>query len=1175
MSTPPELTKAPTSSGQQHQQQQDQAQWPFDRATRPKHAQEAQQIEAKSANDRSATATAAAPATVARLGHNLRTLSFISPASLVLVATLFVVAFHLLGLLLVGRGFLLTRQALDQVNECQPRRSDATYDPACSLPPTHTKLVLVVIDALRADFVLPVDPQHLVRNPHARFHANQLTLPAKLTSGDPTRSFLSHFIADAPTTTLQRLKALTTGSLPTFVDAGSNFGGERIVEDNWLAQARRHGKRIAFVGDDTWLRLFPDATSNATPTAIGDEQATGGKFSVWQQGATWPFDSFNVEDLDTVDHGVEEHLFPMMRGERGEWDIIIAHTLGLDHAGHRFGPSHTEAQRKLREAQALLAQIVEHLEHDTLLVVLGDHGMTDGGDHGGDSREEVDAALWVYSKGPVLVSPEWFRHETMSEEHPVAKLFRASDASTTFEDRMHLTVPQKGLISPTRSVAQVDLVPTLSLLLGLPIPFGNLGLPITELFYRSSSLPAPQKDRQLAPNPKRVIFSKLVKASEPTHKNETLAPLSTLLQATVITSSQLSHYLEAYTSQGSNRDLAHALPELHLKLAMAQSTFRGAYGPGRDQATLELEALERFWFFERTTRQRARAVWARFDAIRMFAGLLVLLLGTLVNLALYQGTSLGCATRSRLGAGVEGAAATVWAAVALHLLGVTRYLGENARVYLAVLIAVGSTAFIIVPRLSRHAFKAAAGACVGLSPTLAHAAIFTTNSFTVFEDAVVRFLLSTTIVISLVRGFVAPESRLRRRIIVFNTIALVAVQGLAFSTSCREEQAPFCTATFHRPPGSVSALMALALSVLAIYALPTLARRSLAQSISDVPLARLFLAIPVRGTLVCVSVYWIFDWFIAAFPSHDLLHLVNGLKTGFARAAQVGAVVTASLLWHFLPLCVRIKTYKPYEGVIEKTEMRRIELIGFANALGGSYLLLVAACLTLLLLVNPPMGQIALALQLIILLSLLEVFDSERDVTALLSSITDEASLEALLNGQAPQVVNPGLSLYQGSIISLVAHLTFFATGHQAALASIQWSTAFIGFPKVTYPFSPTLVILNTLAPHFLTALMIPLFALWNVAPPLRDQPPSTLPRSLLRSVTAYLTTESVLTLSASTFAIYFRRHLFVWKVFAPRFMLGAITLLGVDVVLLGAALAWGSRGVMNKARPLGTRWTD
>lgn len=44
------------------------------------------------------------------------------------------------------------------------------------------------------------------------------------------------FIADAPTTTLQRLKGITTGSLPTFIDIGSNFATPEINEDNIIDQ---------------------------------------------------------------------------------------------------------------------------------------------------------------------------------------------------------------------------------------------------------------------------------------------------------------------------------------------------------------------------------------------------------------------------------------------------------------------------------------------------------------------------------------------------------------------------------------------------------------------------------------------------------------------------------------------------------------------------------------------------------------------------------------------------------------------------------------------------------------------------------------------------------------------------------------------------------------------------
>jgi len=46
--------------------------------------------------------------------------------------------------------------------------------------------------------------------------------------------------------------------------------------------------------------------------------------------------------------------------------------------------------------------VISQLENDTVLFVLGDHGMTSTGDHGGDSADELEAALFVFS--PSVIS---------------------------------------------------------------------------------------------------------------------------------------------------------------------------------------------------------------------------------------------------------------------------------------------------------------------------------------------------------------------------------------------------------------------------------------------------------------------------------------------------------------------------------------------------------------------------------------------------------------------------------------------------------------------------------------------------------------------------------------------------------------------------------------------------
>src|SRR6266404_3248239 len=137
------------------------------------------------------------------------------------------------------------------------------------------------------------------------------------------------------------------------------------------------------MGDDTWLTVFP--------TAFHPEMSHD-------------FDSFNVEDLHTVDNGVIANLFPLLTNSTHahSWDFLIGHFLGVDHVGHRVGPDHPTMLGKQQQMDDVLRRVVDLLDNDTLLVVLGDHGMDRKGDHGGDGDLEVSAGLWIYSKGPAL-----------------------------------------------------------------------------------------------------------------------------------------------------------------------------------------------------------------------------------------------------------------------------------------------------------------------------------------------------------------------------------------------------------------------------------------------------------------------------------------------------------------------------------------------------------------------------------------------------------------------------------------------------------------------------------------------------------------------------------------------------------------------------------------------------
>jgi len=165
---------------------------------------------------------------------------------------LWLLALHGLSIYLFLSGFLLSRLALPDVS---PPLSDSTR----SLVQTHKRAVIVVLDALRYDFLAPLGDT--IPSPHDPYYHGVLSTPARTAVEHPDRSIVFSAHADPPTTTLQRIKALTTGSLPTFVDAGANFGGEAIGEDSWVLQAKKAGKKLAFVGDNKGVRtqkvLFP------------------------------------------------------------------------------------------------------------------------------------------------------------------------------------------------------------------------------------------------------------------------------------------------------------------------------------------------------------------------------------------------------------------------------------------------------------------------------------------------------------------------------------------------------------------------------------------------------------------------------------------------------------------------------------------------------------------------------------------------------------------------------------------------------------------------------------------------------------------------------------------------------------------------------------------------------
>ena len=83
--------------------------------------------------------------------------------------------------------------------------------------------------------------------------------------------FTAH--ATSPTITMPRIKAITTGSIPSFLDVILNFAESDTTsslasQDTWLAQMKAKGTgKMAMYGDDTWLKLFQGTFDRADGTS--------------------------------------------------------------------------------------------------------------------------------------------------------------------------------------------------------------------------------------------------------------------------------------------------------------------------------------------------------------------------------------------------------------------------------------------------------------------------------------------------------------------------------------------------------------------------------------------------------------------------------------------------------------------------------------------------------------------------------------------------------------------------------------------------------------------------------------------------------------------------------------------------------------------------------------------
>ena len=923
---------------------------------------------------------------------------------------LWIVSLHLAGLYLFSRGFLLNRVTLEDRSQCNDTAAWFRNNPLAGAPlpivsnklslsehtdcwqaPRFKRAILLLMDALRFDFV---DYDETLPASDVPSFRNKMPVFQRLCKEKPQHAMLFQSKADAPTTTLQRLKALVTGGLPVFIDAGKNFGGDAIVEDNWVEQFHRLGRKTVFTGDDTWMSLFPDQFSTEIP-----------------------FPSFNVKDLHTVDDGVTDTLFQMIKNV-SSWELLVGHFLGIDHCGHRHHVLHPCMASKLVQMNGVLERLISELDDpDTLLIVLGDHGMTDEGDHGGESQAESTTALFFYSPRSL------FEHKDVLEDVLLRSGLRNAN------DRYPL-------------LSQIDVVPTLSLLLGVPIPFGNLGAAVPELLFFGTS------------------------------------PWESLIHAHRVNSRQILRYLEAY---GEHTKLAASQLQILTGLFSSAESARemafSAIHNGSRADAIAKDLIQVFLLYERFLKeslQWARQLWTTFDVRAMLFGIAILAIAfaDLVmllwleddfspnrphDLLTYLSVAIACSCLGLL------------YSVDLCLLG---YAVTSSFLYLY-------THTTALKRLSAKTIRQVGlPSWIALGSVVFHGAALSSNSFINEEFRVVNYLICTCIMAVLV-----VDSRKARFMtsVRIAAMALLLVRITAYFKVCRAEQVD-CDPTF-RPERPLWPVVWSSSAVFVV----ELGRLFASFSVVLDCLTRSWLRATSAGLLVAINVIWYLD-------EHSAL-----LRLLLPRAVYVVCIVYFILFLR--RLCLR-------------TDVNFLESVA----------LMITSFIYPLMLISGPYGA---------------------PVAVLLISEMAHIIWTLRQTCQMPRKTDPDTrcpSSWPVVVVWCLASWQFYFTlGHNGAFSSINWNAAFVGFDSLdSYLLSGILVAGDLLGSFVIFSFGLPLLLVNRLT--------SDSWRRVLFQALAYHT---LVTLLETIGVVLLRRHLMVWGIFAPRFMLQVTVLILTDLCLL------------------------
>lgn len=675
----------------------------------------------------------------------------------------------------------------------------------------------------------------------------------------------------------------------------------------------------------------------------------------------------------------------------------------------------------------VIKKLSQSIDDDTMLLVMGDHGMTATGDHGGGSEDETEALLFAYSKQKPFVP-------------------------TIYDKKI-------------QKIQQIDFAPTLATILGVPIPFSNLGTVVLQLL--------------------------------PDVTTKHLQRHSLLLHHLWQNAQQIQKYFAKYSNENEKTFSYDDLETFESKFEVLELRVNSIFN---DDAFLSFSGdvkkqlenlLENF-----------RNIWIKFNPQLMTQGMLLVFLGVFVGFILTYNLPLSEFSKVFSNKIMVFAMAT---AVAFAVAGYFLHsaLGWDDGIVASLFIASTWNAIVFGGLIIHHWIAIAENMStmtkfINLVPRISFSfsiLVFFSNSFIVQEQRILSYLLTAQVIHAMYElrktsGILDFKGKLKLQLVaksIFMKIAMISV-GIVLLLrlshnyfKCREEQGDcwdFTANSESEKKGNKMELIPVV--VLAIF----------------VTVARIFLK--ASGNLTGFSLHVVVTRFgpilsVIAASGHILLsqnqekHVIVPQKhldmvawvVYAVFAMEVIVIFVSPLLIHIVPRNNDQVSVSNYANVIPElyrhvknvfnqgtaAKPGQIPIIyGLATVYSSVFISLTAVFGVLLALLLGVKVSNGLVITATVGFGILFIF--------------------SVLRHESTDNVKECLQPHFALVVSwfLLVNFGFYATSHQPTISQIDWNSAFVGRAANTEHsnvVSATLVLLSTFNSNFLLLSIYPLLVLF------------------------------------------------------------------------------------------------